>query len=84
MTVDELIRMLETYPPDLRVVVDGYEGGVDDLEARLLLVRDIRLNVNADWYYGRHEETYTCEKETGHETVPALILRRPLHDIEEA
>ena len=62
MTVDELIRMLESYPPDLRVVVDGYEGGVDDLEARLLLVRGIRLNVNADWYYRRHEETYTGRK----------------------
>ncbi len=83
MIVDELIHMLETHPPDLRVMVEGYEGGVDDLEARLLLVRDIRLNVNDDWYYGRHEVAQTGEKETGHETVPALILRRPLHDIEE-
>ena len=83
MTVDELIRILETYPPDLRVVVQGYEGGVDDLKAGLLLVRDIRLNVNSRWYYGRHEETYKGEKETSHKTVPALILQRPWHDDEE-
>ena len=31
MTVEELIQLLETYPPDLRVVVNGYEEGYDDL-----------------------------------------------------
>ena len=83
MTVGELIRILELHPQDLRVMVDGYEGGVDDLEARFLLTRDVRLDVNAKWYYGRHEETYAGEKETEHETVPALVLRRPWHGIEE-
>ena len=33
MTVDELIRVLAKYPPHLRVVVNGYECGYDDLTA---------------------------------------------------
>ncbi len=31
MTVAELIRILQSHPQDLRVVVDGYEDGYDDL-----------------------------------------------------
>ena len=31
MSVYELIRLLEKHPPDLRVVVNGYEEGYDDL-----------------------------------------------------
>ena len=80
MTTGELMQLLAQYPDDLRVMADGYEGGVDDLEARFLLTGDVRLDVNTKWYYGRHEETYTGEKETGHEIVPALILRRPWRD----
>ena len=31
MTVNELLQLLKGYPPDLRVVVNGYEEGYDDL-----------------------------------------------------
>ncbi len=31
MTVAELINALQTYPPDARVVVLGYESGYDDI-----------------------------------------------------
>jgi hypothetical protein len=31
MTVFELIEILRRFPPDMRVVVDGYEGGADDI-----------------------------------------------------
>ena len=31
MTVGQLIRILQSYPPNLRVVVNGYEEGYDDL-----------------------------------------------------
>ncbi|HSW62286.1 MAG TPA: hypothetical protein VLH56_03060 [Dissulfurispiraceae bacterium] len=31
MTVSELITALQTYPPDARVVVLGYETGYDDI-----------------------------------------------------
>ena len=31
MTVSQLIELLQTHPGDLRVVVNGYEEGFDDL-----------------------------------------------------
>ena len=31
MTVKELVELLGKYPDDLRVVVNGYEDGYDDL-----------------------------------------------------
>ena len=83
MTTGELMQLLAQYPDDLRVMVDGYEGGVDDLEAGLLLTSDVRLDANAKCYYGRHEEAYPGEEETEHEIAPALIFRRPWRDTEE-
>ena len=52
MTVEELIRILRKYPKDMRVVVNGYETGLDDLEARLIRVREIRLNGGEEWWEG--------------------------------
>ena len=79
MTVDELIRLLRDYPPDLRVMVNGYEHGYDDLEANCVVAGEASLNVNSAWYYGRHEQASTSDNQTGHETVRALFLRRPWH-----
>lgn len=40
MTVSELIALLQTRPGDLRVVVNGYEQGYDDLSpGQLSIVR---------------------------------------------
>ena len=82
MTVNELIKLLTTYPPDLPIMVDGYEEGVDDLEPHLVLTRDVRMNVNTAWCFGRHEEAFEGDK---HENAPithAIIFRRPWHDDE--
>ena len=35
------------------MVVRGYEGGVDDILRLEHAV--LKLNVNEEWYYGRHE-----------------------------
>ena len=83
MTVDELMRLLESYPPDLRVMVSGYEEGYDDLEPRFIKVADIRLNVNSRWYAGRHDEAYTDNENKGRGKTKALILERPWHDDDE-
>ena len=41
MTVYELMQLLRKHPPDLRVVVDGYEDGYDDLSPeQLRMVKD--------------------------------------------
>ncbi|MEA3370314.1 MAG: hypothetical protein U9Q40_03170 [Campylobacterota bacterium] len=53
MNVKELIRALEEYPKDMKVVVRGYESGVNDVEN--LSSYDVFLNCNTEWYYGKHE-----------------------------
>ena len=80
MTIEELIQLLAQYPPDLRVMVQGYEDGYDDLEADCVIAGEASLNANSSWYYGCHEQALTSDEQTGGETVHALFLRRPWHD----
>lgn len=75
MTVAELVKLLGEYPADLRVVVDGYEAGFDDVESERIAVREIRLDANCEWYYGRHEDA--DEPGNGAAVVNALVLGRP-------
>ncbi len=53
MKVKELIEALSQLDPELMVVVAGYEGGVNEVSDYGLC--DIELNVNDEWYYGKHE-----------------------------
>ena len=54
MTVKELINSLSKVPnQDARVVVDGYEGGLSDVEQVLTL--KIALGVHSSGYEGPHE-----------------------------
>jgi hypothetical protein len=52
----------------MRVVVDGYEGGVGGFTIKKV---PIKLNVNEKSYYGRHEP---CPK--GEQDEVALYIRR--------
>ncbi len=54
MTVYELIKKLEDYPLDMRVLTLGYEGGCDDIVVK---TDDIVFDVNVEdtWYTGQHE-----------------------------
>jgi hypothetical protein len=54
MTVYELIKKLEDYPLDMRVLTLGYEGGCDDIDVK---TEDIVFDVNGNdtWYTGQHE-----------------------------
>lgn len=54
MNVAELKELLNNYPDTARVVVDGYEGGVNEVN-NIELIK-IKLNVNSAWYYGTHKE----------------------------
>ena len=45
MTIEELIQLLSAYPADLRVMVQGYEEGYDNLSPEQLSVVSIGLNV---------------------------------------
>ena len=66
MTVGELVRLLSTYPPDLRVVVSGYEGDYDDFGARQVQLLPIGLSAldnesDEDARYGFGERTDSVE-----------------------
>lgn len=70
-----MIRILQTYPQDLRVVVDGYEGGYDDLDEGLIRVREIRLGVGENWWDGRHDDA-DFTRDTDGSVTNALVLHR--------
>jgi hypothetical protein len=55
MTVWELIKKLEKYDLNARVLTLGYEGGYDDIRIR---TEDIVFDYNDKdtWYIGRHED----------------------------
>ena len=53
MKVKELIEKLSQLDSELMVVVRGYEGGVNEVTHCELC--NVALNVNKEWYYGKHE-----------------------------
>lgn len=55
MKARELIEILKTLDGDLMVCVDGYEGGVTELQKDSIEVQEITLNVHTEYYYGEHE-----------------------------
>ena len=63
MTVKELIEALsQIKDQDIKVMVKGYEGGVDDAivssnESNTPEIYTIERNINEEWYMGRHEVT---------------------------
>ncbi len=78
MTVKELIQILGSYPNDLRVVVNGYEGGFDDIAPERISVTKIQLDVGTEEWEGQHEEPDLRRKEapsTG-DIVDALVFHR--------
>ena len=78
MTVYELIQLLRKHPPDLHVVVDGYEDGYDDLSPKRLRVVKMSLNTGTREYVGAHGDVdyVPQEKLAGLEVEEALALRR--------
>ena len=64
MNVRELIKLLKQHPAKMRVVVDGYEGGVNDVKN--ISQKAIQLDRNTAWYYGTHAH---CNEEEKDETA---------------
>jgi len=44
MNVEELMKILKAMPPKSRVIIEGYEGGYDDI----LVVKKIPIRLNAN------------------------------------
>ena len=65
MKVKELMEKLQSYDPELMVVVSGYEDGVDEVKYAVNV--KIKLDVHTEWYYGKHEvadrnnNSFDCE-----------------------
>ena len=60
MTVRELIELLSEFRPDARVMVDGYEGGVAELDR--VTMQNVLVNYHEGlWYYGPHEVVDSSE-----------------------
>jgi len=74
MNVQQLIEELQKHPPEMRVIVNGYEGGYEDLD--LPKQKSIRLNVHPldQCYYGTHDdEDYPFGNENGSKETALLI-----------
>jgi hypothetical protein len=55
MTASELIRLLQEFLPDTKIVVRGYEDGYYDI----LKLRQVKIKYNPDaaWYYGIYSDS---------------------------
>ena len=58
MTVNELVQLLAAYPADLRVVVNGYEDGYDDLSPEQISLVKIALNTGTHDWEGKHGDPH--------------------------
>ncbi len=74
MTTAELIQLLAQYPPNLRVVVNGYEDGYDDLSPEQVSSVKIALNTGKHRWEGQHGDP--DGQTDADDIVEALILRR--------
>ena len=77
MTTGELIQLLAQCLDDLRVMVDGYEEGYDDLERHLITVKEIRLDAGEAWWESLHRNVEDTRTE-GHAITNTLVLRRSM------
>lgn len=55
-TVSDLIAELSTYPPEMRVVLNGYEYGYCDISDQSIKQIEIDLNVNDVGFAGEHDD----------------------------
>jgi hypothetical protein len=75
MTVKELIESLSKIEDqDIRVMVKGYEGGVEDIENIIPEIVNVALNVNEEWWNGSHEVISIDNTYTDKEIVKAIVL----------
>ena len=77
MTVKELIESLSKIEDqEVRVMVRGYERGVKDIEDNTPAIIHVALDVNEEWYYGRHERVDDIDPSSDREyhIVKAIIL----------
>lgn len=81
MNVYELIELLQQSPAGLRVVVNGYEEGYDDLSPEQISIAKISLNTGKHSWEGKHGDPRDLPKGSPEtpDVVDAVILQRVSH-----
>ena len=75
MTVKQLIESLSRIQDQqVRVMVKGYERGVEDIEDIIPEIVNVALNVNTEWWNGTHEVVSEYNGYRDKEIVKAIIL----------
>jgi len=75
MTVKQLIQILSSIEDqEVTVMVRGYERGVNSIEDIIPAIENIALDVNDEWYYGRHEVQNFDHEYRDKQIVQAIIL----------
>ena len=78
MNAGELIEILKTFPPETRVVVDGFEGGFDDPTPQVVVM----VPGEPAPYCGAHDVVYPdLVGRVDADTVAALCLSREGPDV---
>jgi hypothetical protein len=76
MTVKELIESLSKIEDqETRVMVKGYEGGVDDIDNITPAIINVALNVNKEWWNGSHEVISEDHTYTDKQIIKAIVIR---------
>ncbi len=73
MKIAELIKILETYPKELEIMVDGYEGGYDDIDEKRICKKKLKKENSEDWL-GDYEESDLVKNDNP--AFEAIILER--------
>lgn len=86
MTVGQLVEQLQRFPPSLRVLVDGYENGYEDLEPSFVGMVMVVLNYQEPGWEGPHKNgTWVydeLEDEPRQRTLVVSISRSEITDDE--
>ena len=64
-TVGDLIQELQQHDPDMLVMVEGYEGGLTEVDLGRVHTQEVELGGNTDDYSGPHEQVVRRENKGG-------------------
>jgi hypothetical protein len=75
MTVKQLIEILSNIQDqDARVMIQGYEGGVDDIQDTIPAIVNVALDVNNKWWNGSHQVVSNDHTYTDKQIVKAIVI----------
>ncbi len=75
-TVAELIKALQQFPPDMLVVVSGYEGGYENMLTPK--IKKLEQNPENPYWEGEFQEPGQLE---GGQLTEAVVLQRVLRSV---